>query len=305
MVIFIVRRCLLLLPTLLGVTLVAFALTSLSGDPTTAILPPEASDAQRQAFREAHGLDRPWLVRYFEYVGRLSQGDLGTSLSQQVPVASLIARRLPATVQLAFAALVLVIVVGIPLGVISAVYRGGPLDYLVRLIALVWQSVATFWLGMMLILLFSVRLGLLPPSGRDSAASLVLPAVTLAAYMTAVIVRMTRSGMLDVLNRDYIRTARGKGLARGSINYKHALRNALIPVVTVLGVQLGHLLSGAIVTETIFAWPGLGSLIVDSVYRRDHEVVQAAVVIMAVWYVLVNLLTDLLYGVINPRIRIA
>lgn len=299
----VLRRIVSLLPTLLGVTLIAFALAHLAGDPATANLPPDATVEQREAFRRAYGLDQPLPAQYFLYLQRLVRGDLGMSISYQVPVSSLILKRLPATVELALASLGLVIFIGVPIGILSAVTKGSVIDYLARLLALIGQSIATFWLGIMLILVVAVKWQLLPPSGRGSWANLVLPSITLAAYLLALIVRLTRSGMLEVLTLDYIRTARSKGLGRRAVEYKHALRNAIIPIITVVGIQFGHLLSGAIVTETVFSWPGLGLLIVDSIYRRDQQIIQGVVLVLALTYVFTNLLTDLLYGIIDPRIR--
>lgn len=303
MLTFIVRRLVYLIPTLLGVTAIAFTLAHIAGDPATANLPPDASTEQRAAFRRAYGLDQPLPTQYALYLRRLVSGDLGMSISYQEPVSRLILRRLPATVELALVSLGIVLAIGIPLGVLAAVLKGSLVDFLVRLLALVGQSIATFWLGIMLIMVVAVRWQVLPPSGRGGWENLVLPSVTLASYMLALIVRLTRSGMLEVLTQDFIRTARSKGLNHWQVEYKHALRNAIIPVITVVGIQLGHLLSGAIVTETVFSWPGLGLLVVDSIYRRDQQVIQGVVLVMALTYALTNLFTDVLYGVIDPRIR--
>lgn len=303
MLTFIVRRLVYLIPTLLGVTAIAFTLAHIAGDPATANLPPDASTEQRAAFRRAYGLDQPLPTQYALYLSRLVSGDLGMSISYQEPVSRLILRRLPATVELALVSLGIVLAIGIPLGVLAAVLKGSLVDFLVRLLALVGQSIATFWLGIMLIMVVAVRWQVLPPSGRGGWENLVLPSVTLASYMLALIVRLTRSGMLEVLTQDFIRTARSKGLNHWQVEYKHALRNAIIPVITVVGIQLGHLLSGAIVTETVFSWPGLGLLVVDSIYRRDQQVIQGVVLVMALTYALTNLFTDVLYGVIDPRIR--
>lgn len=300
---FVLRRLVLLVPTLIGVTLVAFVITSAIGDPTVGLLPPNASAAERDAFRQAHGLDRPFHLQYISYVLNVFKGNMGTSIAYQEPVSRLIMRRLPATLELAVAAMVLVVLLGVPMGVLAASARGRWVDHWLRFVALLGQSVATFWLGIMLILVFSVRYRFFPPSGRDSLLSIVLPAITLSAYLLALVLRMTRSGMLDVLGQDYVRTARGKGLGEFAVKFKHGLRNSLIPVVTVLGVQFGNLLSGAIVTETVFSWPGLGLLIVDSIYRRDGVIVQGVVLFMAVTYSLVNLATDVTYGLIDPRVR--
>ena len=292
-----------LVPTLVGVTLFAFVVIRLSGDPTSVLLPADATEAERAAFRRAWGLDRPILEQYLYYVGRLLHGDFGVSLFQGEPALALVLGRLGATAQLAATAIAMVVLVGIPVGVLAAVRRGTLIDHVTLTLVALGQSVATFWLGLMLILLFAVAWRLVPPSGYGSAAQLVLPAFTLAAYYLAVAARLTRSGMLEVLAQDYIRTARAKGLTERLTVLRHGLKNALIPILTVLGIQIGDLLAGSVVTETVFAWPGVGTLALDAILRRDYPLVQAVIVVLAVTYALVNLAVDLLYGWVDPRVR--
>jgi peptide/nickel transport system permease protein len=301
---YLLRRLGQIVPTVLTVSLIAFVLIRLSGDPTALLLTPEATEAERRAFRDAHGLDRSLPVQYLVFLGNLLRGDLGTSFWQHEPALRVVLSRLPATLLLSATAIALVIVLGLAVGVLAAVFRGTALDLLVMAGVGLGQSIATFWLGLMLILVFAVFLPLFPPSGYGSPAQLVLPAVTLAAYYVAVTTRLTRSGMLEILGQDFIRTARAKGLAERVTVLRHGLRNALIPITTVLGLQIGELLAGAVVTETVFAWPGVGTLVIDAITRRDYPVVQATIVLIALVYAVVNLGVDLLYGVLDPRVRV-
>ena len=301
---YVLRRLGQLVPTVLAVSLIAFVLIRLSGDPASLLLTPEATEAERQAFRRAHGLDRSVPVQYLVFLANLARGDLGTSFWQHEPALSVVVARFPATALLSATAMAIVVVVGLVVGVVAAVHRGTALDWLVMAGVGLGQSVATFWLGLMLILAFAVFVPLFPPSGYGSPAHLVLPAVTLAAYYVAVTTRLTRSGMLEVLGQDFIRTARAKGLAERVTVVRHGLRNALIPISTVLGLQVGELLAGAVVTETVFAWPGVGTLVLDAITRRDYPVVQATIVLLALVYALVNLGVDLMYGVLDPRVRV-
>jgi peptide/nickel transport system permease protein len=297
------RRLLQLVPTLLGVTLVVFLLIRVSGDPTQLLLPETATPEDRALFRRQHGLDRPIPVQYVQYVGNLVRGDLGRSLVDHRPALEAVWERLPATVELAVAAMLIAVLVGIPVGVLSAVRRGSVLDRLAMLGALTGQSMATFWVGILLILIFAVQLRWLPVSGRDGVRHLVLPALTLSLYMMPLLARMTRSSMLEVWRQDFVRTARAKGLRELTVILRHSLRAALIPVVTVLGLQFGGALAGAIVTESVFAWPGVGTFVLDAIYKRDYPVVQAVVLVVATVYMLTNLLVDVLYVVLDPRIR--
>jgi peptide/nickel transport system permease protein len=293
-----------LLFVLLGVSVVAFGLTRLSGDPAVLMLPPEATEADRQQFRRAYGLDAPLHRQYAAYLGRAATGDLGKSIAFGEPALGLVWRRLPATLELAAGA-VIVVLAGVPAGIAGAVRRGSAVDHLMMLGTMVGQSVATFWLGIMLILLFAVHWQLLPPSGRGSPAQLLLPAITLAMYATSIMARLTRSSMLDVLGEDFVRTARAKGVRELWVVVRHAFANTLIPIVTVLGVQVGNLLAGAVVTEAVFAWPGLGSLTVEAIYSRDYPLVQAVILFFALAYACLNMLVECLYAYLDPRICVS
>lgn len=290
-------------PALVGVSLIAFILLQLSGDPSYTLLPPEATDEQRAAFRQSYGLDQPLPIQYLRYVGRLIQGDLGTSFSYREPALSVVFRRFPNTLQLALIAIILAIVIAVPLGVLAAVNRGTVVDRMTMLIALVGQSVPTFWLGMLLVLVFAVGLRWLPASGQGSVANFVLPTVTLTVWIIALLARLTRSEMLEVLNQDYLRTARAKGLHEWAIVIRHGLRNASIPIATVIGLQFGGLMGGAVMTEMIFAWPGLGTLILDSILKKDYPVVLAGIWVVALSFIAINLLIDIVYTYLDPRLR--
>ncbi len=286
-----------------AVASIAFGLTFLSGDPATLMIGDHWTAEQIAHFREYMGFDRPLLVQYGEFLGRMVQGDLGVSVRQQVPVSRLILERLPATLELTLVALLIIVLVAVPVGVVSAVRRNTVPDRLAMGGALLAQSVPTFWLGIMLILVFGVFLKWFPISGRGTPLHLILPAVTLATYSTARVARLVRSSMLDVLGQDYIRTAHAKGLSPRRVNYVHALRNALIPVITMLGLEVGSLLGGALVTETVFAYPGIGRLTIQAIAARDLPLVQGVITFGAMVFVLVNLLVDLSYGLVDPRIR--
>lgn len=301
---FLIRRLLQAVPALIGVTLLVFLMLRASGDPTYYMLPIDATEADREAFRHAQGLDRPLYVQYGVFLGKALQGDLGRSLAYGAPALDVLLRRLPATIELALAATALALVIGIPSGIIAAFRQNSPFDYLVMVGATFGQSIAGFWLGLMLIMIVSVQLGLLPASGRGTLPHLLLPAFTLSTWLTALMARMTRSAMLEVLRRDYIRTAYAKGLQTRVVLVRHALKNALIPIVTLLGVSFSNQLGGAVVVETVFSWPGVGTLMYDSVIRRDYPVVLATVLFVGLVFVIVNLLVDLCYGLIDPRIRL-
>jgi peptide/nickel transport system permease protein len=286
-------------------TFVFLIIHLLPGDPVDAMLGETASVVDRQALRQQLGLDRPLWRQYIAFFRRAVQGDLGRSLHNRRPVSALIAERFPATVLLALAAIVVAVGLALPLGVIAALRPRSLLDTLAMLLALIGVSMPNFWLGPLLILVCAVQFGWLPVSGRGdgSLQYLVLPAITLGTAMLAVLTRMTRAGMLEVLHEDYIRTARAKGLAEWLVIWKHALGNALIPLVTLIGLQGGALLSGAVITETVFAWPGLGELTIRAIQQRDYPVVQGCVLVIALSYVVVNLLTDMLYARLDPRVR--
>lgn len=330
---FILRRLGMVIPTFIGVSLFTFALIHLiPGDPVT-IMGGERgmSEAERAEVEAMLGLDHPIWQQYFVYVGNIFQGDLGTSYVTREPVMDEFMARFPATLELTVCAGIFATVVGLTLGMLAAIRRGGLLDHTVMTISLTGYSMPIFWWALLLILLFSVNLGWAPVSGRldvmfwidqptgfmlidtllsdqDGAFAsalrhLALPAIVLGTIPMAVIARMTRSSMLEVLGEDYVRTARAKGLSKRRIVVKHALRNALIPVITVMGLQVGLLLSGAILTETIFAWPGIGKWLIEAIGRRDYPVVQGGLLLVASIIILVNLLVDLMYGVVNPRVR--
>jgi ABC-type dipeptide/oligopeptide/nickel transport system permease component len=288
----------------LGVCTLVFLLVHLvPGDPVEAMLAEGARPADRAALAAALGLDRPLGEQYLDYLARLARLDLGQSFAYQRPVAGLLAERLPATLSLAAAALVLALLLAVPLGVLAACRRGRALDGTAMVFSLLSSSIPNFWLGPLLILVFSLWLGWTPVSGREGAASLVLPAVTLGTSLAAILARMVRSSVLEVLGEDYIRTARAKGLSPAAVLWGHALRNAWLPVLTLVGLQLGGLLGGAVITESVFAWPGLGSLLVEAIQGRDYPVLQGCVLLVSLAYVLVNAATDLAYAWADPRIR--
>src|SRR5688572_2988509 len=287
----------------LGVVTLAFAALRLSGDPAATMLPGDASVEELVALRHQLGLDGPLWLQYVQFLGGALTGDFGTSFRHQQPALPLVLERLPATLELAGAALALAVALALPLGILAAVYRGRLLDVLAMAFAVVGQATPYFWMGIMLILVVSVELGWLPTSGRGGVERLILPAVTLGTHFSASLARLTRTSMLEVLGQQFVTTARAKGLSEWSVVLAHALKNAAVPVVTLIGLQFGTLLGGAVVTETIFAWPGVGRLAVQSVFVRDYPVVQAGVFVLALTFVAINLLVDLLYGVLDPRIR--
>lgn len=301
---YLLRRLGLTVPTLIGVTVVVFALIRLiPGDPARLILGLQASEDEVERVRVELGLDRPLHVQYGRYFARLLRGDLGQSAVTRDPVIHEIAARLPATAQLAVASIVVATAVGMTAGIVSATRQYSAMDYLVMTVALFGVSLPVFWLGLMLMLLFSVHLRWLPAGGYGTPAHLILPTVALAAFSIAIIARMTRSGLLETFNQDYVRTARAKGVRQSTVILRHALKNALIPVITVIGLQFGALLGGAILTETTFAWPGVGRLLVNAITSRDYPVVQGIVLTFAVIFTLVNLAVDLLYAYVDPRIH--
>ncbi len=301
---YVAKRLALALPVLLGVSVVVFAAIRLiPGDPAQIMAGQAATQQVVAEIRRSLGLDRPLPVQYLYFLRNAVRGDLGRSLFNGAPVVEELAQRFPRTVRLAVASILVASVIGIPAGILAATRRQSWVDTLVMAVALVGVSMPVFWLGLNLILVFSVRLGWLPAFGYETWRHLVLPAVTLGAASSAILARMTRSAMLEVLGQDYVRTARAKGLAERVVVNRHALRNALIPVVTVLGLQLGTLLSGAVLTETVFAWPGIGRLLVDAVLARDYPVIQGAILLIATTFVLLNVAVDVLYGFLDPRIR--
>lgn len=301
---YVLRRIGLLVPVVLGVVTVVFLIVHLiPGDPVEIMLGEQARAVDREALRHEMGLDKPIHLQYVAFLKGLVRGDLGHSLHTKQPVLTSIASRLPATIELAAAAMAVALLLAIPLGLLAAYKKDSLVDQGSMLFALLGISMPNFWLGPLLIIVFSLKLGWFPVSGRGSLAHVVLPAITLGTAMAAILTRMTRASMLDVIKSDYITTARAKGVRESLVVLKHAFRNALIPVVTIVGLQIGGLLAGSIITETIFAWPGIGRLTIQAINARDYPLVQGCVLIIALGYVLVNFATDLLYGLIDPRIR--
>jgi len=289
----------------LSVTLILFILIrSVPGDPARVLAGFDAPPDVVEEIRRRYGLDRSLPEQLVMYMINLMKLDLGKSIRTDAPVVYEVMARLPNTVVLAVVSMAIALAVGIPLGTLAAIKRETWVDYVITSLTVLGTSIPTFWLGLMLILLFAVQLRLLPAGGSGTPAHIILPAVTLALPMSAPIVRATRSSVLEVLNQDFVRAARSKGLGEGKVLFKHVLRNALIPVTTIAGLQLGNLMSGAVITETVFAWPGVGRLVVDSIFARDYPMVQGAIFIFAIIYALINLVVDILYVVIDPRIRI-
>jgi len=301
---YVARRLLHLIPVLLGISFFVFLLVHLvPGDPVRVMLQDVGSPEQVERMRKQLGLDRPFYVQYASFVVRAAQGDFGRSIHTRRPVAQEIAFRIPYTVRMAVAAMLVAVVMGIGLGAVAATHHQSALDYGTMVVALAGVSLPSFWFGLVLILIFSLHLRWLPPAGADTLLHLILPAVTLGSGAAAIIARLTRSSMLEVLRQDYIRTARAKGLSAQRMVYRHALKNAMIPVVSIVGLQFAGLLGGAVIVETVFGWPGIGRLAVDAIFNRDIPVIQAVVLVAAVIFVFVNLLVDLLYGLLDPRIR--
>ena len=301
---FLARRLALTIPVLLGVATLVFSLIHLiPGDPAQAMLGETAAQQDVDALRARLGLDRPLIEQYGGFLRSAARGDLGTSLRTNQPVTAAIVERLPATLELAAAAMLVALGFSLPLGIVAAVRRGTAVDYAATTVALLGISIPNFWLGPLLAIVFAVELGWLPVSGRGSLAHLVLPAISLGAALAAILARMTRASLLEELREPYVAAARARGASLARAVLRHALRNSLIPVVTLVGLQFGAVLTGAVITETIFAWPGIGRLLIQSIGFRDYPLVQGCILFIAVTYVGVNLLTDLLYGVLDPRIR--
>jgi peptide/nickel transport system permease protein len=301
---FLLRRLLLTIPVLLGVATLVFSLIHLvPGDPVQAMIGESAAPQEVARVRAQLGLDRPLYVQYWTFLKGAGTGDLGVSLRTNEPVAQAIAARMPATIELAIAAMCLAVVIAIPLGIVAAVGAGTGVDYTATTLALAGISIPNFWLGPLLAIVFAVTLGWLPVSGSGTLAHLVLPAITLGAPLGAVLARMTRASVLEELRELYVLAARARGVSRARAVLRHAFRNSLIPIVTVLGLQMGAVLTGAVITETIFAWPGVGRLLIQSINFRDYPLVQGCILLIAVTYVAMNLLTDLAYGLLDPRIR--
>jgi peptide/nickel transport system permease protein len=288
----------------LGVSVVAFGLLHLSGDPAALLLPPSATREDIELYRRQLGLDRPLPVQYVDFVSKAVRGDFGMSYRHNQPALGLVLERVPATLELSASALLLALVVSVPLGILAAIKRGSIFDQASLVLSVVGQAFPVFWLGIVLIIVFAENLRWLPASGRGSPLNLVLPALVLSAYSMAVIARILRSSLLDVLNADFVRTAHAKGLSGRAVLLGHALKNAALPVVTVVGLQVGTLLGGAVITEEVFAYPGMGRLAVQAISNRDFSVVQVFVILMAVLIVAINFLTDLLYAWLDPRVQV-
>jgi ABC-type dipeptide/oligopeptide/nickel transport system permease component len=298
------KRLLGTIPVIFGVLLLTFVLVhSIPGDPVEVMLGESAASADREVLRQNLGLDEPLPIQFFQYVAKVAQGDLGVSIHSKKPIVDLLAERLPATMKLAALALIIAISIGVPLGIVAALKVDRWADNLATVLSLTVSAMPHFWLGPLLMIVFALWLGLLPVSGMDANTSIILPALTLGFGLAAILTRMTRASMLEVLHEDFIRTARAKGLPEKTVILKHALRAALLPIVTVLGLQLGSLLAGTVITETVFAWDGIGRLLVESIEKRDYPVTQACVLVIALTYVFVNLLTDIIYTRIDPRVR--
>ncbi|MCI1589004.1 ABC transporter permease [Heyndrickxia oleronia] len=300
---YLVKRLLQIIPVLFIITFVVFVLVYLAGDPVALMLPEDASEADREALRTALGLNQPFLYQYFHFIGDLIQGNFGTSFRYHQEALPLVLERLPATFELAAASMLIAIIIAIPLGIFSAQKRNSFVDLFITGGSVLGKAMPSFWLGIMLILMLAVNYQIFPVSGRGTWAHLILPAITLGTGVAAEMTRLVRSSMLDILNQDYIRTAKSKGVSDTLVVYKHAFRNSLIPVVTITSLQVTHLVSGALITETVFSWPGLGQLLVQAVNGRDMAVVQAAVFVIAILVILINLITDLIYRLLDPRIN--
>jgi peptide/nickel transport system permease protein len=299
------RRLLLTIPVLLGVATLVFALIHLvPGDPAQAMLGEGASQDEVNKLRHSLGLDRPLVTQYKAFLGGIARGDLGTSFRYNTPVTAQLREKFPNTARLALAAMLVALVVAIPLGIIAAVFRGTFIDHAAMTLSLVGISMPNFWLGPLLAILFAVRLGWLPVSGTGGLSHLVLPAITLGAALAAILARMTRASVLEELRELYVLAARARGLSGVRAVVRHAFRNSLIPIVTIIGLQFGAVLTGTIITETIFAWPGIGRLLIQAINFRDYPLVQGCILFISVTYVAMNLLTDLTYSLLDPRIRL-
>lgn len=302
---YLIRRLALSLTAMLGVITVVFVLLHVSGDPAALLVTQNATKQDMERIRQAYGLDRPLFVQYGRFITRVARGDLGYSYRQGLPVTELIGERLGATFKLALAALAVAMLLGVALGMVAAARRGSGVDTAAMTIALLGTSMPSFWLGLLLIIVFGVKLGWLPVSGYGGLDHLVMPAFVLGGFYAAQVSRLTRTSLLDALAQDYVRTGRAKGLTGRALLFKHALRNAALPVLTVLGLHFGQMLGGALIVESIFAWPGMGRLAVQAVLGRDFPVVQGAAIMGAAVFIAVNLTVDLLYGWVDPRLRSA
>ena len=301
---YIIKRLLMLIPVLLGVAFIIFAIMNVAeGDPVYQVSGPDATEEQLEALREEMGLNGSLIERYFRYILNLLRGDLGTSYVSKMDVMKLYLQRLPNTLKLASLAMFVAVIISVPLGIVAAVNQNSWKDTLAMILALLGLSMPNFWLGLLLMLLFSLKLGWFPSGGAEGFRSVVLPAVTVGVGLAALLTRTTRSSMLDVLRQDYLRTARAKGVSERKVVYHHALRNALIPIITIFGVQFSNVLGGSVLAETVFAWPGVGRLVVDAIDQRDIPTVTGALIMTTMLVTIVNLLVDIVYAYVDPRIK--
>ncbi len=301
---YVAKRLLQAIPTLIGVVLFMFILIRmLPGDPARLIAGIEATEEDVERIREILGLNRPLYVQFIDYMKDVFTGDLGTSIRFGTPVIGEIMERLPYTIQLALVSEFLAVILGVPLGIMAALRPYSARGYLATVFALIGSSMPIYWMGLMFIYLFSVRLKLLPSSGADSPSSIILPALTLSLLLMGNLMRITKASFQEVLGENYITTVRAKGLSERIVIYRHALKNASVPIITIMGIQLGTLLGGAILTETVFAWPGLGTLLIDAISYRDYPLIQGIVIVFATMFVLINLIVDVIYAIIDPRVR--
>jgi peptide/nickel transport system permease protein len=301
---YILKRLLMLIPVLLGVAFIIFAIMDVAdGDPVYQVAGPDATEEQLVVLREEMGLNGSLVERYFKYILKLLKGDLGTSYISKMDVMQLYMQRLPYTLKLAFLAMVVAVAISVPLGIVAAINQNTIKDTIAMILALIGLSMPNFWLGLLLMLLFSLKLGWLPSGGAEGFASVILPAVTVGVGLAALLTRTTRSSMLDVLRQDYLRTARAKGVSEHRVVYHHALRNALIPIITIFGVQFSNVLGGSVLAETVFAWPGVGRLVVDAIGQRDIPTVTGALIMTTMLVTIVNLVVDIVYAFVDPRIK--
>ena len=300
---YLLKRILQIIPVLLIITLIVFLLVNVAGDPTSSMLPIDATEEDREALREAMGLNRPLYIQYADFLGKAVTGDFGDSYRYGTPAVGLALQRIPVSVQLAGAALLFAIILAIPLGILSAQFANSPFDIIVSGISVLGRAMPNFWVGIMLILLFAVNLRILPVSGSGTLAHLVLPALTLSIQTASQIIPLIRSNMLSIMNEDYIRTARSKGMRNLRVICVHAFKNALVPVITIVALQIPGLIGGALITETVFAWPGLGQLLIQSINNQDMSVVQVCILMISLITLVANLLADIVYCLVDPRIR--
>ncbi|MFN8484256.1 MAG: ABC transporter permease [Anaerolineae bacterium] len=300
---YLIRRLLLMAPVLIGVTLILFALLRLRGDPLAAYITPEMTPADIELVRQAYGFDRPLPEQYVAMIVNMARGDFGRSMRYRTPAMPLILERLPATAELAFAALLIAILISVPLGLLSALYPNSFIDVIATTLSTLGRAMPNYWVGIMFILLFAVELRWLPVSGSDNPRSIILPAVTLSLGIATTLTRLLRSSMLDVVGQEYMVVARAKGLREWTVIGRHGVRNALIPILTILGLQMAWLLGGAVIVEQVFAWPGMGRLMIQAVQSKDMPIVQSGVIVFALIVMFTTLIVDVLYAVVDPRIR--